>query len=47
VDQLFKVAVIVIAAFLVGVIVLVVGRMAIYKIHAYEQGLTVEKSEME
>jgi regulator of protease activity HflC (stomatin/prohibitin superfamily) len=39
VDWLFKVAVIVIAAFIVGVTVLVVGRMAIYKIHAYERGL--------
>jgi regulator of protease activity HflC (stomatin/prohibitin superfamily) len=39
VDRLFKVAVIVIAAFIVGVTVLVVGRMAIYKIHAYERGL--------
>jgi membrane protease subunit HflK len=38
-DRLFKVAVIVIAAFIVGVTVLVVGRMAIYKIHAYERGL--------
>jgi regulator of protease activity HflC (stomatin/prohibitin superfamily) len=39
VDRLFKVAVIVIAAFIVGVTVLVVGRMAVYKIHAYERGL--------
>ena len=39
VDWLFKVAVIVIAAFIVGVTVLVVGRMAIYKIHPYERGL--------
>jgi len=39
VDWLFKVAIIVIAAFIVGVTVLVVGRMAIYKIHAYERGL--------
>jgi len=38
-DRLFKVAVIVIAAFIIGVILLVVGRMAIYKIHAYERGL--------
>jgi membrane protease subunit HflK len=38
-ERLFKVAVIVIAAFIVGVTVLVVGRMAIYKIHAYERGL--------
>jgi regulator of protease activity HflC (stomatin/prohibitin superfamily) len=39
VDWLFKVAVIVIAAFIVGVTVLVVGRMVIYKIHPYERGL--------
>jgi len=39
VDRLFKVAVIVIAAFIVGITLLVVGRMAIYKIHAYERGL--------
>ena len=39
VDWLFKVAVIVIAAFIVGVTVLVVGRMALYKIHPYERGL--------
>jgi regulator of protease activity HflC (stomatin/prohibitin superfamily) len=39
VDRLFKIAVIVIAAFIVGITVLVVGRMAIYKIHAYERGL--------
>jgi regulator of protease activity HflC (stomatin/prohibitin superfamily) len=39
VDRLFKVAVIVIAAFIVGVTVLAVGRMAVYKIHAYERGL--------
>ena len=39
VDRLFKIAVIVIAAFILGVTVLVVGRMAIYKIHAYERGL--------
>jgi regulator of protease activity HflC (stomatin/prohibitin superfamily) len=39
VDWLFRVAVIVIAAFIVGVTLLVVGRMAIYKIHAYERGL--------
>jgi membrane protease subunit HflK len=38
-DRLFKVAVIVIAAFIIGVTLLVVGRMAIYKIHAYERGL--------
>ena len=38
-DLLFKVAVIVIAAFIVGVTVLVVGRMALYKIHPYERGL--------
>jgi len=38
-DRLFKVAVIVIAAFIVGITLLVVGRMAIYKIHAYERGL--------
>ncbi len=38
-DRLFKAAVIVIAAFIVGLILLVVGRMAIYKIHAYERGL--------
>lgn len=39
VDFFFKLAVIVIAAFIVGVTVLVVGRMAIYKIHPYERGL--------
>jgi regulator of protease activity HflC (stomatin/prohibitin superfamily) len=39
VDRLFKVAVIVIAAFIVGVTFLAVGRMAVYKIHAYERGL--------
>ncbi len=39
VDLLFKVAVIVIAAFIVVVTVLVVGRMVIYKIHPYERGL--------
>jgi len=38
-DRLFKVAVIVIAAFIVGITLLVVGRMAVYKIHAYERGL--------
>lgn len=38
-DRLFKVAVVVIAAFIVGLVLLVVGRMAIYKIHAYERGL--------
>jgi membrane protease subunit HflK len=39
VDALFKLAVIFLAAFVLAVTLLVVGRMAIYKIHPYERGL--------
>ena len=38
-DVLFKLAVVIIAAFIVCVAVLLVGRAAIYKIHPYERGL--------
>ncbi|MDY7041469.1 MAG: SPFH domain-containing protein [Chloroflexota bacterium] len=38
-DTLFKTAVVIIAAFIVCVVVLMVGRAAIYKIHPYERGL--------
>jgi regulator of protease activity HflC (stomatin/prohibitin superfamily) len=38
-DTLYKVAVVVIAAFIVCMVVLVTGRAAIYKIHPYERGL--------
>jgi len=39
IDVLFKISVIIIATFIVGVVVLTAGRMAIYKIHQYERGL--------
>lgn len=38
-DVLFKLAVIFLAAFILAVTLLVVGRLAIYKIHPYERGL--------
>lgn len=38
-DRLFKLATILLAAVIVLVLVLVVGRSAVYKIHAYERGL--------
>ncbi|MBC7250725.1 MAG: hypothetical protein H5T62_10625 [Anaerolineae bacterium] len=38
-DTLYKAAVVIIAAFIVCVVVLTVGRAAIYKIHPYERGL--------
>jgi membrane protease subunit HflK len=39
IDVLFKLAVIFLAAFILAVVLLVVGRAAIYKIHPYERGL--------
>ena len=39
IDVLFKLAVIFLGAFILVVTLLVVGRMAIYKIHPYERGL--------
>src|SRR5512136_1174814 len=39
VDALFKLAVIFLGAFVFAVTLLVVGRLAIYKIHPYERGL--------
>jgi len=39
IDALFKLAVIFLAAFILAVTLLVVGRAAIYKIHPYERGL--------
>jgi membrane protease subunit HflK len=39
VDALFKLAVIFLGAFVLAVTLLVVGRLAIYKIHPYERGL--------
>ena len=39
IDRLFKLATIWLAAILVLAVVLVVGRSAVYKIHAYERGL--------
>jgi membrane protease subunit HflK len=39
IDVLFKLAVIFLAAFILAVTLLVVGRAAIYKIHPYERGL--------
>jgi regulator of protease activity HflC (stomatin/prohibitin superfamily) len=39
VDRLFKLATILLATVVVLVVVLVVGRSAVYKIHAYERGL--------
>lgn len=39
VDLLFKLAVIFLAAFVLAVTLLVIGRLAIYKIHPYERGL--------
>ncbi len=39
VDRLFKLATIVLATAVVFVLLLVVGRSAVYKIHAYERGL--------
>ena len=39
VDRLFKLATIVLAGIVVFVVVLVIGRSAVYKIHAYERGL--------
>ena len=38
-DTLYKLAVVIIAAFIVGMVALVTGRAAIYKIHPYERGL--------
>lgn len=38
-DTLYKLAVVIIAAFIVGMVVLITGRAAIYKIHPYERGL--------
>jgi regulator of protease activity HflC (stomatin/prohibitin superfamily) len=38
-DTLFKLAVVIIATFIVCVVVLMVSRAAIYKIHPYERGL--------
>jgi len=38
-DTLYKAAVVIIAAFIICVVVLMVGRAAIYKIHPYERGL--------
>ena len=38
-DTLYKVAVVVIAAFIVCMVALIAGRAAIYKIHPYERGL--------
>lgn len=39
IDVAFKVAVILLAAFVLAVTLLVIGRLAIYKIHPYERGL--------
>lgn len=39
IDVLFKLAIIFLAAFILAVTLLVVGRAAIYKIHPYERGL--------
>jgi len=39
IDALFKLAVIFLAAFVLAVTLLIVGRAAIYKIHPYERGL--------
>lgn len=39
VDRLFKLATIVLAGIVVFVVVVVIGRSAVYKIHAYERGL--------
>jgi regulator of protease activity HflC (stomatin/prohibitin superfamily) len=39
IDALFKLAVIFLGAFVLAVTLLVVGRLAIYKIHPYERGL--------
>jgi len=39
IDALFKLAVIFLAAFILAVTLLIVGRAAIYKIHPYERGL--------
>ncbi len=39
IDTLFKIAVVLLAAFVLAVTLLVVGRLAIYKIHPYERGL--------
>ncbi len=38
-DHLFKLATVLLAVFIVVVVLLVVGRSAVYKIHAYERGL--------
>ncbi len=38
-DRLFKLATVLLAAFILVVVVLFIGRSAIYKIHAYERGL--------
>ena len=38
-ERLFKVSTVILAAFVLGAVLLVIGRSAIYKIHEYERGL--------